>query len=162
MSSLITSVCFAFTNTNSTTGQGSVVVNGTAAVTTQLTLDTNAADCSSATGGSKPGMHPLRSLVAGSISRNTPPKPAPNRVPAEAALAALLFAGFLGRYARKFRAAAWVLVLAAAGLAMSACSSSTTTTFKDPAKGTYAITVTGTDSTASTITSNSTFTFTIN
>ncbi len=155
-------LCFAFTNTNSTTGQGSVVVNGTAAVTTQLTLDTNAADCSSATGGSKPGMHPLRTLVAGSVSRNTPPKPAPNRVPAEAALAALLFAGFLGRYARKFRAAAWVLVLAAAGLAMSACGSSVTTTFKDPAKGTYTITVTGTDSTASTITSTSTFTFTIN
>jgi len=156
-------LCFEFTNTNSTTGQGSVVVNGTAAVTTQLTLDSNAADCSSATGGSKPGMHPLRRHVGGTVSRNAPRKDAPQRLPAEAALAALLFAGFLGRYARKFRAAAWVLVLGAAGLAMSACgSSSVTTTFKNPAKGTYTITVTGADSTTSSITNHTSFTFTIN
>ena len=156
-------LCYAFTTTTST-GQGSVAVSGTAAVTTTLTLDTNASDCSSATGGVKSGLHPMRTLLAaGSRSRNTPPKPAPNRLPAEAALAALLFAGFLGRYAPKFRAAAWVLVLAAAGLAMSACGSSTvTTTVTDPAKGTYTITLTGTDSTTSTITSTTMFTFTIN
>ena len=156
--SALANLCYAFTTTT-TTGQGSVAVSGTSAVTTTLTLDTNAADCSTTTGGVKSGMHPMRTLLA---SRDTLPKPAPNRLPAEAALAALLFAGFLGRYGRKFRAATWVLVLAAAALAMSACSSSTTTSTTDPSKGTYTITLTGTDSTTSTITNTTTFTFTIN
>ena len=42
-------LCFAFTNTSSS-GQGSVAVSGTAAVTTQLTFDTNASNCASTTG----------------------------------------------------------------------------------------------------------------
>jgi hypothetical protein len=156
----LANLCYAFTNTDSS-GQGSAAVSGTAPVTTQLTLDTNAADCSSATGGAKSGMHPLRAVRAGNSSRNTTPKPAPNRLPAEAAFAGLLLAGFLGRYARKFRAAAWVLVLAA-GLAMSACSSSVTNGISNPARGTYTITVAGQDSATASNTGSTTFTFTIN
>jgi hypothetical protein len=157
----LANLCYAFTNTDSS-GQGSMAVTGTAAATTKLTLDTNAADCSSATGGVKSSMHRLAALRAGDVSRNKTPQPAPTRLPAEAAFAGLLLAGFLGRYARKFRAAAWVLVLAAVGLAMSACSSSVTNGISNPPKGTYTMTVTGTDSATSTTTGSTTFTFTIN
>jgi hypothetical protein len=157
----LANLCYQFTNMNSS-GLGSVAVGGTAAVTTQLTLDTNAADCGSATGAVKPGFRQLRTLMSGNVARSTPPAPKPNRLPAEAALAGLLLAGYLGRYARRFRSVAWVLVLAAAGLALSACSSSTTTTVPDPPKGTYTVTVTGADSVTSTNTASTTFTFTIN
>lgn len=159
--SALANLCYGFTNTNSS-GQGSVAVGGTAAVTTTLTLDTNAADCVSATGGAKPGLRPLRTLMAHSRSGNTPPTPKPNRVPAGAAFAGLLLAGFLGRYARRFRAFAWVLALAAAGMAMSACGgSSGGSSVSDPAKGTYTISVGGADSVTTSITGTTTFTFTI-
>jgi hypothetical protein len=164
-STALANLCYAFTTMNSTTGQGSVQVTGSAAVTTQLTLDANAADCSgTTTGGAKPGLRPLRTLLNKNVSRGpAPPGRSPQRLPAEAALGALLFAGFLGRYARKFRPAAWVLVLAAAGLALSACGGggSSSGSVGNPPKGTYTITVTGADSTTSTITANTSFTFTI-
>jgi len=157
----LANLCYAFTNTSSS-GQGSVAVSGTAAVTTQLTFDTNASDCAYATGAIKPGFRPLRTLMPGHASRNAPPAPRPNRLPAEAAFAGLLLAGFLGRYARRFRSVAWILVLASAGLALSACGGSSTTTFSNPARGTYTITVNGVDSVTSTITGSTQFTFTIN
>ena len=157
----LANLCYAFTSTNSS-GQGSVSVPGTAAVTTTLTLDAKAADCASATGGAQPGLRPLRALMAGGMSRGSAP-PAPNRWPAGVAFAGLLLAGFVGRYARRFRGAAWVLVLAAAGLAMSACSSSSVTTqFRNPPKGTYTVTVSGADSATASNTATTTFTFTIN
>jgi subtilase family serine protease len=151
-------LCYAFT-TMDNSGQGSAAVTGTAAVTSTFTLDANASDCSSTAGVAKPGLRPLRTLMAG---RGTPPQPAPGRLPAEAAFAGLLLAGFLGRYARRFRSAAWVLVLAAAGLALSACSSSSFTLAQNPPKGNYTITVAGADSVTTTNTANTTFTLTIN
>jgi subtilase family serine protease len=155
----LANLCFSFT-TMTSSGQGTLAVTGTSAVTTQLTLDTNASDCAT-TAVAKPGMRPLRALLNRNVGRGPAPQPAPSRLPAETAFAALLLAGFLGRYARRFRAAAWILILAAAGFALSACGSSTSTTLKDPSKGTYTINVTGADSTTSTITSNTSFTFTI-
>lgn len=155
-------LCYSFTNMNST-GQGTLSVTGTAAVTTQLTLDTNASDCASATGGVKTGMHPMHALLNHNATRSPAAPPAPSRLPAETAFAALLLAGFFGRYARRFRAAAWVLVLAAAGLALSACGGGGSgSSVSNPAKGTYTINVTGTDQTTSTITASTSFTFTIN
>jgi subtilase family serine protease len=162
-STALTNLCYAFTTTLSS-GQGSVAVGGTTAVTTQLTLDTNAADCATTTTGSQPGLHSLRALRSGNISRGPAPKPAPNRLPAEVAFAGFLLAGFLGRHARKFRPAAWILVLAAAGLALSACGGgSSSSTVSNPPKGTYTITLSGQDSVTSTIAAPAaTFTFTIN
>jgi subtilase family serine protease len=160
----LANLCYQFSNTLSS-GSGSVTVGGTAAVTTQMTLDANASDCSSAIGGLKKGMHSFRALRSGgAISRGPAPKPAPNRLPAEAAFAGLLLAGFMGRYARKFRSAAWVIALAAAGLAMSACGSSSTNTTNvpNPAKGNYTITLTGQDSLTTTNKATTTFSLTIN
>jgi subtilase family serine protease len=157
----LANLCYAF-STMLSSGNGSAAVTGTTPVTTQLTLDTNASDCASPTAGSKPGLHPLRALRHANASRGPSPTSAPDRLPAEVAFAGLLLAGFLGRYARRFRAAAWIIVLAAAGLAMSACSSSSTTTFTNPSKGTYTITLQGQDSVTANIQGSTTFTFTIN
>jgi subtilase family serine protease len=158
----LSNLCFSFTTTL-TSGQGSMVVSSTTAATTLLTFDANASDCSSTTGASKPGLHSLRSLRGNSISRGPGPRQAPNRLPAEVAFAGLLLAGFLGRYARKFRSAAWIIVLASAGLAMTACggSSSSSTTVPNPPKGTYTITLTGSDSVTASITTTTTLTLTI-
>jgi hypothetical protein len=158
----LSNLCYAFTTTLSN-GNGSVSVPGTAAVNTQFTLDANASDCASTTGMSKPGLHSLSSVRRNSVSRGPAPRQAPNRFPAELAFAGLLLAGFLGRYARKFRSAAWIIVLASAGLAMTACgSSSSTITVPNPPKGTYTFTLTGQDSVTATITAKTTFTFVIN
>ena len=157
----LSNLCYSFTTTLSS-GQGSVAVSSTTAATTQLTLDANASDCASSSGLAKPGLHSLRSLRGNSISRGPLPRQAPSRLPAEAAFAGLLLAGFLGRYSRKFRSAAWIIVLAAAGLAMTACgSSSSSTTVPNPPKGTYTLTLTGADSVTSTITTTTTLTLTI-
>lgn len=162
-------LCYNFTTTLNN-GEGTVAVSGTAAVTTQLTFDTNAADCASGTGGviRGKGMHSFRALhSAGSLraANNTSGSGKRNGVPplpAGIAFGGLVLAGFLGRKSRWLRNTACVLALAVAGLAVSACgSSSSTTTVSNPPKGQYTITLTGQDSVTSTITATTTFTFTI-
>jgi disulfide bond formation protein DsbB len=85
-------------------------------------------------------------------------------VPFSVAFAGLLLAGFLGRRSRKLRGIAGLIVLAAVGLALTACSSNATlsTTVSNPPKGTYTITVTGQDQTTASIEATSAFTFVIN
>jgi subtilase family serine protease len=153
-------LCYSFSTMNSS-GQGTLQVTGTTAATTQLSLDTNAADCASTpTGGVKSGgLRQLKTLMPGSTHAKNERKP---NLPAGLAFAGLLLAGFLGRHSRKLRNVACVLALAAAAFALSACGSSSGATNNDPPKGTYTGTVTGTDSVTSTITANATFTFTIN
>jgi subtilase family serine protease len=155
----LTNLCYSFI-TNVATGGGSVAVTGTTAVTTQLTLDARASDCVTAAAVTKSGKRPVRIVSSGNRSKNTGTNP----LPAEFAFAGLLLAGFLGRSSRKFRNLACVMALAAAGFALTACGSSSTTNTSatNPPKGTYTITVTGTDSVSSTITANTTFTFIIN
>ena len=71
--------------------------------------------------------------------------------------------GFLARGSRRLRSLACIIGLAAIGMALTACgSSSTSTTVSNPPKGSYTVTVTGTDSSTSTITNTTTFNFTIN
>ncbi len=157
----LANLCYAF-STMLSSGNGSVAVTGTSAVTTQLILDTNASDCASPTTGSRPGLHPLRALRQANVSQNRLPSPAPSHLPAEIAVAGLLLAGFVGRYARRFRAAASIFVLAAIVFAMSACGSSSTTIYENPKKGTYTVTLQGQDSVTANISNSTTFTFTIN
>ncbi|HLY41640.1 MAG TPA: protease pro-enzyme activation domain-containing protein [Terracidiphilus sp.] len=158
--SALQNLCYAFTNTLNN-GDGSVTVSGTAAVTTQLTFDTNASDCVSAAiaKGGKGAMHHLAPIKS---SKNSPPA-GPSPAPMGIALGGLLLAGFLGRYARKFRAVAGVIALLAIGLAISACGGGGSSngggggTVSDPPKGTYTITLKGTDSVTTSITNTSTF-----
>lgn len=161
----LANLCYSFSNTTSS-GSGSVTIPGAAAVTTQLILDSNAADCSTATTGlSKSGFRQLRTLMGGKFASSRPaPAPPSNRVPAGFAFAGLLLAGCLGRYARRFRGLAAVIALATIGLALSACGGggSSGSTVSNPAKGTYTITLTGQDSVTATNTATATFTYTIN
>jgi hypothetical protein len=148
-------LCYEFTNMASN-GDGTVVITGTAAVATQLTLDTNAADC--ATALVKPGgKQPFHNLHRANTSQNKTPNP----VPATLALAGLLLAGFFSRSSRKLRYLLPLLALAAVGLAITACGNNISNNFTDPPKGTYTVTVTGQDATTATINATTTFTLTI-
>ena len=151
----LTNLCYDFTTTL-TNGDGSVSITNTTAATTQLQFDTNASDC--VTGATvKSGMRPMHRLVPVKTSKNSPPNP----VPAAGAFAGLLLAGFLGRYSRKFRSLAGVIVLASIGLGLSACGGVTNTAAANPPKGTYTITLTGTDSNTASTTAQTTFTLVI-
>ena len=152
----LTNLCYSFTNTLSN-GDGSVSVTGTSAVTTQLSLDTNAVDCVSGA-IAKSGKQPMHRFSPVKTSSNKNPNPAPLAV----AFAGLLLAGFMGRSSRKLRSVASVIGLLAIGLALSACGGGVSNTVANPPKGTYTITVTGQDSTTATITAQTTFTLTIN
>jgi hypothetical protein len=143
-------------------GDGTVQVTAGTAATTQLSLDTNASDCSGAASGVKrSGMRPLKVLRNGSTHARNEHR---GNLPAGLAFAGLLLAGFLGRHSRKLRGVACIIALAAIGFGLSACGSSNGGggSSNDPPKGTYTGTLTGTDSATSTITASTNFTFTIN
>jgi hypothetical protein len=128
-----------------------------------MVLDTNASDCATDEAMHKTGMHRLSTLRAGNTAKNEGPKNSKgNPVPLTVAFAGLLLAGFLGRGSRKLRGFAGLILLAAVGLAVTACGGNVSTTVSDPPQGTYSLTVTGTDSVTSTITSATTFSFVIN
>ncbi len=153
-------LCVSFANLDPNNGDGLVTVSGSAAVSTQLSLDANAADCSGAGPLVKGRMVPLRTLASGLRSANNPPAhPGPGRAPMEFAFAGLFLAGLLGRYSRKLRSLAGVIALVAVGFGLSACGGIST---NNPPAGTYTITVTGQDTTSTTIpTATTSFTFTI-
>lgn len=141
---------------------GNMDVTGTAAVTGQITVDTNASDCADTTGAVQPRRLILHHIKNSTMARNTPPAKK-SQLPAGIALGGLLLAGFLGRGSRKLRALACVLAFAAVSFGMSACGGGvTTTTLSNPPKGTYTITFSGADSVTTSITSSASFTLTIN
>jgi subtilase family serine protease len=153
----LSNLCYDFTTILSD-GDGSVAVTSASAVTTQLQFDTNAADCVSAA-VAKGNKHAMHRLGPQKTSRNNAPNPAPAGI----AFAGLLLAGFLGRYSRKFRGIACMIVLASMGLAISACGGMNGgTTISDPPKGTYTVTVTGVDSVTTTTTAQTTLSLVIN
>ena len=156
--SSLVNLCYSFTDMNSS-GLGTVAISGTTAVTTQLTLDTNASDCSTTGAIRTTGKQPLHRAHAGNTAKNTGGNPAP----LAAAFAGLLLAGLLGRGSRRLRGLAGLILLAAVGLAVTACNNNgNANTVSNPPKGTYTITVGAVDSVNSTITAtNTTFTFVI-
>jgi hypothetical protein len=165
--STLANLCYSFT-TMTNNGDGTVQVSDATAVATQLTFDTNAADCASSAAVSATGMHQLKSLhgtanLHAHITGPTKPGQTPGRnpLPAGMAFAGLVLMGLLGRKSRVLRNIACVAALAVAGFALSACSNSTTNSVSDPPKGAYTVTVTGTDTSTATLTANTSFSFTI-
>ncbi len=148
----LTNLCvFAGTGTNT---NGSITVPSSAAVTGQITIDTNASDCASSTGGALKGrgLHVIPHTKGSLKASNNAPKGSKS-IPAGIAFAGLLLAGFLGRSSRKLRQLACLIALASLGLALSACGGGVSSnTVSNPPKGTYTITFTGADSVTSTIT----------
>jgi subtilase family serine protease len=152
-------LCYEFTNMNNA-GDGVVAISGKTAETTQLSLDTNAADCATGAAIRTSGKQPLRTLLH---RASTAKKNGGNPVPLTVAFAGLLLAGFLGRYSRRFRTMAGMIALLAVGLGLSACNNSNfSNTITNPPTGSYTITVTGQDSATPSITATTTFTFVIN
>jgi len=151
-------LCYEFTNTNSA-GLGTAPIGGTAAVTTQLILDTNAAECSTTGAIRKPGMQPMHRQHSVSTAK----KPGGNPLPLTVAFAGLLLAGFMGRGSRKLRTLAGLILLAAVGLATTACGTGVfNNTVPNPPTGTYTITITAQDSASANIAATpATFTFVI-
>lgn len=140
---------------------GNIAITGSSAVQGTFTVDTNAADCSSSsgTGGMRSRYLLLHATNAPRAANNAPRR---SRVPMGIALAGLLFIGYFGRSSRKLRGLVCVLALATVAFGISACgNSSINNTPSNPAKGTYTITFTGTDSANSTLTSSASFTLTI-
>lgn len=155
-------LCAGYSSANSA-GNGVIVISSSnTAVSTQLILDTNAADCADEAVAAKKGLVPLRTLMKNHTAAKASK---PNLLPEGVALAALLAIGYIGRRSRKLRGLVAVLVLATMGIALSACGSTTGgggTTIPDPPKGTYTGTIEAEDSVTATITATTTFSFVIN
>jgi hypothetical protein len=159
-------LCGGFSTSNSA-GLGVVAISGTQAGSVTLQLDTNASDCASAAIAKAKGLYSFRQMHAGNLTAGSEGShgkiPAPNPLSVAIALGGLLLAGLIGRHSRKLRNLICIAALAAVGLAMSACgSSSSTTTVSNPPKGTYTATISAADSTTASISATTTFTFVIN
>lgn len=164
--SALANLCYQFTPSLSN-GDGQALISGTSAVSVSLNLDTNAADCASS-GGYPYGygygfyaQHPKWHRVGNSATVNTSRNRKPSPLPEGFALAGLLLIGYLGRKSRNLRNLVMVLALMVAGFAISACGGGSSAP-SNPAKGTYTITVVGTDTNTKSITNKTTFTFVIN
>jgi hypothetical protein len=142
-------VVFSLTTTNSALANAcngpisNAVVTGTASVTTTVTVDTNAANCLATGAYRKQRIH-----VAGMGWTMSGPG-----APIAAAFLFLiaLLAGILGRHSRKLRVMAGVILLATFGLAFTGCGSNGSSSVSNPPKGSYTLTLTGTDSVSTTI-----------
>jgi len=139
-------------------------VTGTAPVSAVLTAYTNGNAAACANGGSSvnPGGALLRKPIASNDAPgtgNTPLGP----TSAGLALAGLLAAGVFARRSRKLRAVLALCLFGVLGLALSGCSdkgSAAASLFYAP-KGTYTVTLIGTDSVLQNIAASTNFTLTI-
>ncbi len=140
-SSSLSAACYSIAN---------ATVTGTTAVTTTLTIDTNAQSCAT-TGAVRKGKS--QAIRVGSFaSGGSGPL---GLMAGGTMLTGLLLAGLLGRGSRKLRVLAGVILLASFGFALAGCGggggSSGGTTYTNPPTGTYTVTLTGTDSASSSI-----------
>lgn len=89
--------------------------------------------------------------------------PANHSVPLRASLAVagLFLAGLMGRRARKLRGAASLVLLITLGLAISGCGGGGGSTSNNLARGSYPITITGTDSLNAALTHSTSFTLVV-
>ncbi len=140
-------------------------VSGTTPATTSVTLYTSASDCSSAGIAKRATMH--RFAGAGVAASHEPPAPRGKTLPVGlAALAGVLLLG-LRRRAKWITMLGCVLLLAGAGLAIGCgggggSSGGGSTSNNYVPKGSYTLSVTGTDTVTNSITNSTTFTLTVN
>lgn len=145
-SSTISNSCYSITDTS---------ISGTSAVTTKMTIYTKSSDCSSS---SVTGSGKRNFASAGPTSPSSCALPPLSVEPVQAAVAmsGLLFVWLIGRGLRRRRVFLALFVLVTVGLANSGCSSSS-----DTPRGSYQLTITGTDKSSSSITASTTMTLTV-
>jgi subtilase family serine protease len=135
------------------------VVSGTIAVTSTLTIDTNLLDCQ----GASIKSHGMRLFSAGGRKAQTIPRSAPSIMRSAIGIAGIFFAGLIGWRFRRSRLVASMIVLGMLGFVLSGCGGGgSSNNNNDTPKGTYTVTLTGQDSTTSTITANTNMTLTVN
>ncbi len=138
-------------------------VTGTAAVTTSLTFYTSTSLCSTASSVSSTGKMKRKMITHRVQAAAANPAPS-HSVPTAIAFAGMFVfgVGFLGRRVRSVRLLMGICLLGLVGFGVSGCgSSSTTSSSTNETKGSYTVTLTGTDSATSTITASTTLTLTV-
>ena len=134
------------------------VVSGTIAVTSTLTIDTNLLDCQ----GASIKSHGMHLFSAGGRKAQTIPRTGPSIMRSAIGIAGIFFAGLIGWRFRRSRLVASVIVLGMLGFVLSGCGGGGSNNTNDTPKGTYTVTLTGQDSTTSTITANTNMTLVVN
>ena len=137
-------------------------VSSASPVTTSITFYTSSASCTSGAIKGTSGKRTAISKVP-TARNDTPQASSLNISQASIALAALIFFGFLGGRLRKTVVLNGVLVLGAFIFAAAGCASGGTTSTSSikATKGTYTVTIVGTDILSSSITASTTMTLTI-
>ncbi len=170
----ITNACFVLPN---------LAVSSSSAVTGTLTIYTSSTSCAAAGAVTAPDSKPKANTAIPTASRQNPPQllsrfniwpfppaaPAtPNRASASIAFASLLLVGLLSLRSRRLAAFSALVLLTVSGLAISGCSSAGSGSPSNPstptslaAKGTYNLTIMGTDTASAAITASTTTTLKI-
>jgi subtilase family serine protease len=151
----LSNACYQLPNTT---------VTANTAASSTLTLYTSSTACA-ALAQKSTGYRSLSTAKSALVKPSLPANPAQS--PTAFVFAGLLAALVLGRKNRRLRLVASLLLLGTLGIFLSGCSdnsggsTSTTTNSNFATKGTYNLTIVGTDTTTSTITANTTITLTI-
>lgn len=136
-------LCFEFSDDSS--GTGKVTIAGARPVKTQLKFVDIASDCNTTAG--------LRKVAGYSTPSRFPGKPKPQAT--TAALAGLLFVSLFFRKGRRFRALAAIFLVASASLVIptlvAGCGGSRDAIVSSPPTGSFTVTITGRDSSSTTI-----------
>jgi subtilase family serine protease len=170
----ITNACFVLPN---------LAVSGSSAVSGTLTIYTSSTSCAAAGAVTSPVSKPKASAAVSMATREdlsrlfsrfnpwpfSPAAPAtPNRASVSVAFASLLLIGLLSMRSRRLAAFSALLLLTVSGLAISGCSSAGSGSPSNPstptslaAKGTYNLTIMGTDTASAAITASTTTTLKI-
>ena len=175
----ITNACFVLPN---------LTVSGSTAVTGTLTIYTSSTSCAAAGAVTSPGSKPKAIAATPVASRQRAISPenssqrswregtwpfssapaTPNRASVSVAFASFLLIGLLGLRSRRLAAFSALLLLTISGLAISGCSSAGSGSPSNPstptslaAKGTYNLTITGTDTASAAISASTTTTLKI-
>jgi subtilase family serine protease len=153
----LTNGCLSIANTT---------VSGTTAVAATLAVNTVASACPTpALVGARVDPRNIFDGEPHSYRKDPTPFVALQTNQASIVMVGLLFIGFAGRRCRRLASLATLCILAAIGLAASGCAgvSSSTPPPSSPvaAKGTYAITIVGTDTATSSITASTSLTLTV-
>ena len=162
ISASLANACYTIPNTT---------VTGATATPATLTINASSANCTAA--AKLEGIGARHNASSTQLAQQKPaPKPF-HQLPAELATAGLLFAGLFSRRSRKLRGILAILVVSLAGIALTGCSNSVSTsgggtttpvitlTTVNATPGTYTVTVTGTDTLSSKIAASTQFTLTI-